>query len=84
MKLNKKAFAIALLYVGLGSIAVMSIFPNDIFYSEYSFLLILVTFPTNILSLMVRYSCADCFIYIGFVQIAFLGIWYMILKSIFN
>ena len=80
MTLNKKAFRIACLYVGVGSIVLMTLFPSDLLYYEYSYLLILPTLPTNIVSLMIRYSCNNCLIYVILTQFIFLLIWYWILK----
>jgi hypothetical protein len=78
---NSKAFWFALGYVGLGSLALLTMFPKDIFYTDYSVILVLLTIPTNIISLGIRYSCKDCFIYIILSQLLFLLIWYKILKS---
>jgi hypothetical protein len=81
MVLNKKAFKVASLYVGIGSVVLGALFPSDLLYNEYSYLLLIITFPTNFVSLMIRYSCNDCTVYVIITQCIFFIIWYSILKS---
>ncbi len=73
---NKKALFAALFYVGFGSMVLLMLFPNDIFYNEYAIFLLIITLPTNFLSTAIRYSCTDCNFIIILVQFLFLIIWY--------
>ena len=56
---RKLAFYIALLYVGFGTLSVCSVYPDDLFYGEWSLFGLLITFPVSIISFGYRYAEAD-------------------------
>jgi len=59
LKLRKVALIISALYVGLGTLAVCSIYGSDLLYGEWSFILLLITFPVSFFSFMYRYAESD-------------------------
>jgi hypothetical protein len=85
---NKKAFSAALFYVGLGSLALLTMYPSDILSNEslkdFSPLLVLLTLPTNFISFGIRYSTPDSCVPVIITQLTFFVIWYKFLKSWFK
>jgi hypothetical protein len=50
------ALMIALIYVGLGTLAVCSVYPSDTFYGDWSLYGLLITFPVSVISFGYRYA----------------------------
>lgn len=74
-KLAAKAFVSSLIYVGLGTLAVLCVYPP--FYGDWVLLLLLVTFPVSILGLGVFYA-GKYVVLVLFVQlIMFLMCWWL-------
>lgn len=59
LKSRRIALIISALYVGLGTLAVCSIYGTDLLYGEWSFILLLITFPVSFFSFMYRYAESD-------------------------
>jgi len=59
LKTRKVALIISALYVGLGTLAVCSIYGGDPLYGEWSFSTLVLTFPVTFLSFIYRYAEAD-------------------------
>ena len=53
---NEKALIITLIYVGLGTLSVCSVYPSDPFYGEWSLPGLLITFPVAVISFGYRYA----------------------------
>ena len=50
------AFRIALIYVGIGTLAVCSVSPSDPLYGEWTTTALLVTWPVSVFSFAYRYA----------------------------
>jgi len=50
------SYLIAFLYVGLGTLATLSVFPDNLFYGGWVIWAVLVTLPVNAFSLGVLYG----------------------------
>ncbi|MGU3376485.1 hypothetical protein [Chryseobacterium sp. M5A1_1a] len=50
---------ISLFYVGIGTLAVCSIYPNDPLYGDWATYTLFVTFPVSILSAGLRYADSE-------------------------
>lgn len=47
---KKLALIISIVYVGIGTLAVCSLYPKDLFYGEWSLWGVILTFPVTIIS----------------------------------
>lgn len=68
LKLRKVALIISALYVGLGTLAVCSIYGSDLLYGEWSSILLLITFPVSFFSFMYRYAESDFLLPVFIIQ----------------
>ncbi len=59
IKEQRVPFFIALAYVGIGTLSVCSIFPDDAFYNEWFVVGTVFTFPVSIVSFGYRYAEGD-------------------------
>ncbi|WP_313531027.1 hypothetical protein [Sphingobacterium multivorum] len=59
IKKKRVPFFIALAYVGIGTLSVCSIYPDDPLYSDWSSVFLVFTFPVTIISFGYRYAEAD-------------------------
>ncbi len=55
---NKLAFWVSLGYVGIGTLAVCSLFPSDTFFGDWVLYASFLTMPVTILSFIYRYGQA--------------------------
>jgi hypothetical protein len=82
---NKKAFWIAFFYVGIASLVLFTMYPKDILYNEkfndLNFLLLLLTFPANVISFGIRYGSSETYIPVIVTQLVFFSLWYKFLES---
>ncbi|CAD7797631.1 hypothetical protein CHRY9390_00201 [Chryseobacterium aquaeductus] len=69
LKTRKVALIISAIYVGLGTLAVCSIYGDDLLYGEWSFKVLLFTFPVTFISFIYRYAEADSLIPVFLIQI---------------
>ncbi|MCS4226937.1 hypothetical protein [Sphingobacterium sp. BIGb0165] len=58
-KERKLSFFIALAYVGIGTLSVCSILPDDPLYNEWFLVGLVFTFPVTIVSFAYRYAEGD-------------------------
>lgn len=56
---KKIALIISAIYVGVGTLAVCSIYPRDLFYGEWSLSALMLTFPVTMISFIYRYAEVD-------------------------
>lgn len=68
LKSRRIALIISALYVGLGTLAVCSIYGSDLLYGEWSFILLLITFPVSFFSFMYRYAASDFLLPVFIIQ----------------
>ncbi|AZA77235.1 hypothetical protein EG347_06815 [Chryseobacterium sp. G0186] len=59
LKIRKIALLISLFYVGIGTLAVCSIYPSDPLYGDWGTYALFVTFPVSILSCGFRYADSE-------------------------
>lgn len=78
---NILAFRISLFYVGLGTLSVCSIYPDDLFYGDWSLFGLLITFPVSIISFGYRYAEADLLYPVFFIQLIMFFLTFLILSS---
>ncbi len=51
-----KAFIITVIYVGLGTLSVCSVYPSDPFYGEWSLFGLIMTVPVTVISFSYRFA----------------------------
>jgi len=68
LKSRKIALIISAVYVGIGTLAVCSIYPKDLFYGDWSLITLLITFPVTIISFGYRYAEADSLLPVLIIQ----------------
>lgn len=91
IKSKKIELIISAIYVGIGTLAVCSIYPKDLFYGEWSLWVLIWTMPVTILSFGYRYAEADALLPVLIIQFImfiltflFLCLISFLLKSIFK
>lgn len=68
LKTRKVALIISAIYVGLGTLAVCSIYGSDPLYGEWSFNVLVLTFPVTFFSFIYRYAEADSLLPVFLIQ----------------
>ncbi|RAK21765.1 hypothetical protein B0I03_105201 [Flavobacterium aquaticum] len=76
------AFLISILYVGLGTFTVCSVYGSDTFYGEWTVFALLVTFPVSIISFGYRYAEPNSFLPVFIIQFIMFIITFLILSSL--
>ena len=69
IKYRKIELIISAIYVGIGTLAVCSIYPKDLFYGDWSLFVLIWTMPVIIFSLVYRYAEADNLIPVFIIQL---------------
>ncbi len=64
-----KAFLISFVYVGLGTLAVCSVYPDDMFYGSWSLVALLLTFPVTVISFGYRFAEAHTLYPVYIIQV---------------
>ncbi len=80
-KENRLAFKISFFYVGLGTLSVCSVYPDDMFYGDWSLYVLLITFPISIISFGYRYAEANLLIPVFVIQLIMFFLAYFLLSS---
>ncbi|PWV56454.1 hypothetical protein [Chitinophaga sp. S165] len=62
------AYLISFLYVGLGTLTVLSVYPADKFSGEWVWVGLLLTFPVNFISFGYRYMEAGSYLPVALIQ----------------
>ena len=83
LKSRKIELIISAIYVGIGTLAVCSIYPKDLFYGNWSLIVLLITFPVTIISFGYRYAEADSLLPVFMIQSVMFILTYLILISPF-
>jgi hypothetical protein len=79
--LDGRAFCLAALYVGLGTIAVCSVNPSDPFHGAWSLLAPLATFPVSIVSFTYRFAQEEPLYPVFRIQTAFFIATYFFIRQ---
>ena len=69
IKYRKIELIISAIYVGIGTLAVCSMYPKDLFYGDWSLFVLIWTMPVIIFSLVYRYAEADHLIPVFIIQL---------------
>jgi hypothetical protein len=80
-QIKKRAFnlslTLAVIYVGLATLTVFSVYPSSIWYGDWVWISLVITFPVSILSFGVMYADANALYIVSIIQfIVFLIFWY--------
>lgn len=75
------AYLIAFLYVGLGTLAVLSVYPDDPLFGEWVLWVLFITFPVSATSWAVRYAAPSQQLLVIFIQ---LGIFVLTGKAMYK
>jgi hypothetical protein len=78
----KKSLLIALVYVGLGTISVLSIYPSSPLYGSWVIFVLFLTLPVNFISVAVMYSDSSAFESILIIQLFYFFVFWFILYYI--
>jgi hypothetical protein len=78
---DSRAFCLAAIYVGLGTIAVCSVYPSDPFYGDWSLLALLATFPVSIISFTYRFAQEEPLYPVFIIQTAFFIATYFFIRQ---
>ena len=80
--IQQRAFVISLIYVGLGTLAVCSIYPADtFFFGGWAIFGMIFTFPVSIISFGYRYANADSLGAVFVIQAIMLALTYAVVVS---
>lgn len=77
---RKTALIISSVYVGAGTLAVYSLYPDDPTFGEWSLYIIIGTFPVTFISFMYRYVEADAFFGVLMIQFIMFIITFFVLS----
>ena len=83
LKSRKIELIISAIYVGIGTLAVCSIYPKDLFYGNWSLIVLLITFPVTIIIFLYIYAEADSLLSVFMIQSVMFILTYLILISPF-
>jgi hypothetical protein len=83
-KRNLLALLISLIYVGIGTVAVCSVYPQDALFGEWAGVALLITFPVTILSAGFRYGASTNLLPVFIIQFIMLVPTFFIIKSFFK
>lgn len=79
------SYLMAFLYVGLGTLSVLSMYPDNLFYGEWVMWTLLFTLPVNFVSWGILYSDPSQHIVVIFIQIAiFILVGWLLFKLLFK
>jgi hypothetical protein len=82
-RILKQTFIFSLLYVGVGTLAVLSLSPTSMFYGSWALVVTLITLPVNLFSLGIAYADDDMVGMILIIQAIVFLIFWLILYRIF-
>ncbi|WP_404985436.1 hypothetical protein ACI513_19735 [Chryseobacterium sp. M5] len=68
LKSRRIALIISVIYVGLGTTAVCSVYGSDFLYGEWAGYVLLITFPVSFFSFMYRYAESDFLLPVFIIQ----------------
>lgn len=77
---RKIALIISTIYVGLGTLAVCSIYGNDPLYGEWSLYTLILTFPVTFFSFMYRYMEPNYLLPVLIIQFIMFLVFFFILS----
>ena len=78
---RKLALLISIIYVGLGTLSVCSIYPFDPLYGDWSFTCLILTFPVSIISFGFRYGEANLLYPVIIIQFVVFILFFLIIST---
>ncbi len=75
----KSSLAIGLIYVGLGTITAMSVYPGSPLYGDWIYLGLLLTLPVSVTGFAVMYAKPDVYLLVLVVQTIMFFIFWLVL-----
>lgn len=75
-KLFYRSLVFSFLYVGLGTISILSLNPNSVFYGMFGTTVLFITFPVNFISLAVAFTGEKTSVILVVQIIVFLLFWF--------
>jgi hypothetical protein len=80
-KAIKNSFIIAFLYVGLGTITVLSVYPNSPLYGDWIYIGLLLTLPVSIISFALMFADSNGYFFVLIIQtLTFLLFWFVLYR----
>lgn len=77
----KNSLIIGLLYVGIGTITAMSVYPDSPLYGDWVYIGLLLTLPVSIIGFAVMYAEPDGYLLVLIIQIiTFLIFWFIVYR----
>lgn len=81
MNIAKRAFIISFLYVFIGTISVLSVYPEAPLYGDWVIVTLVLTLPVTFISLGVMYADASAFGLVVLIQlVVFCVLWYVLFR----
>ncbi|GEM_PF-1580875 len=68
IKSRKIELIFSTIYVGIGTLAVCSVYPKDLFYGDWSLFILIFTMPVTIFSFGYRYAESDYLLPVFIIQ----------------
>jgi len=65
----KNALSISFFYVGLGTVSVLSVYPDSLLYGDWIYIGLLLTLPVSVISFGVMYADPDGYLLVLIVQV---------------
>lgn len=82
LKSRRIALIISAFYVGIGTLAVCSVYPKDWFYGDWSLSVLIITFPVTIISFGYRYAGVDSLLPVLIIQAVMFVLTFLFLISV--
>jgi hypothetical protein len=83
-KALKISFLISLLYVGLGTISILSMYPKDLLYGGWVIWCLLITLPVNFISFGLMFMDKDQIFWVFLIQLSVLFLtWFLVYRIFF-
>ncbi len=78
----RKSFLYSLIYVGIGTISVLGLYPSSPLYWDWSYIGVLLTFPVSALSFGIAYGAGTSYTLILLIQLVMFFICWFILYRV--
>lgn len=84
-KAFKNSLVVAILYVGLGTVSAMSVYPDSPLHGDWIYVGLLVTLPVSIVAFGVMFAEPDGYFLVLIVQVViFLLFWLIVYRYLFK
>ena len=78
----KRSLIISLVYVGLGTISVLSMYPDSPLFGSWVIFALFITLPVNFISIGVMYADPKAIVLVLIIQLAYFLLFWFIVYSI--